>query len=111
MLNYEMDNNKFIFIKHTTWIIAYCPDTNSYFVTTERGWFWQDDKVFKMEQEAIDFFINNVEKYWKNADDIHMEESGSHITELYLEIIDSETYSINKKKGGGYDIKIIDDIL
>lgn len=49
--------------KFPTWIIAYCPDTDSFYVTNERFWFWEYDKEFKTEQDGIDYFEKHINKF------------------------------------------------
>ena len=45
--------------KYPTWIIAFCPDTDSFFVVNERHFFWEYENDFETEQEAINFFVKN----------------------------------------------------
>ena len=49
--------------KYPTWIIAYCPDDNCFFVTNERHFFWESEEEFDSEEEAIDYVKNNVEYF------------------------------------------------
>lgn len=42
--------------KHNTWIIAFCPDTDSFFVTNERCFFWEFEEEFGSEESAIHYF-------------------------------------------------------
>ena len=46
---------------HDTWIIAFCPDTDSFFVTNQRAFFWQYEKEFESEESAISYFENHIE--------------------------------------------------
>ena len=46
--------------KYPTWIIAFCPDTNSFFVTNERYFFWESEQEFDSENDGIDYFEHNV---------------------------------------------------
>ena len=39
--------------KYPTWIVAYCPDEDSFFVTNERHFFWESEEEFDSEEEAI----------------------------------------------------------
>lgn len=39
--------------KYDTWVIAFCPDTNTFFATNERHFFWESPNEFKTEYEAI----------------------------------------------------------
>lgn len=42
-----------------TYIIAFCPDTDEWFVTNQRFFYYEYDKEFKNKQEAIEYFHNN----------------------------------------------------
>ena len=46
--------------KYPTWIVAYCPDEDSFFVTNERHFFWVSEEEFDSEEEAIDYVENHV---------------------------------------------------
>lgn len=47
-----------------TWIIAYCPDTDSFFATDKRYFWWDDiEHEFESEDLAIEFFRKNTTKY------------------------------------------------
>ena len=43
-----------------TWIIGFCPDTGSFFVTNKRFFFYEFEKEFKSEDEGIEFFESNL---------------------------------------------------
>ncbi len=49
--------------EHATWIIAYCIDTDSFFCTNQRYFFWEHDKEFKSEKEAIYYFKNHIDEF------------------------------------------------
>ncbi len=49
--------------EHATWIIAYCIDTDSFFCTNQRYFFWEHDKKFESEQDAIQYFKNNLDEF------------------------------------------------
>lgn len=48
--------------KYDTWVIAYCPDSDSFFATKQRYFFYEygNGKSFKSEADAIEYFENNV---------------------------------------------------
>lgn len=82
--------------KFPTWIIAYCPDTDSFYVTNERFWFWEYDKEFETENDGIRFFEDNIKLFcgientimnkmvykWKNVNSVFLENTGT----WYLDI-------------------------
>lgn len=55
-----MSTDKPFNTEYPTWIIAYCPDTSSFFATNQRCFFWQFENEFNTEKEAIEYFIENV---------------------------------------------------
>ncbi len=42
-----------------TYILAFCPDTDSWFATNERFFYYEYPKEFEDEKSAIDFFSKN----------------------------------------------------
>lgn len=65
----------------STWIIAYCIDTNSWFCTNKRFFYYEYPEEFQSENEAIKYFRNNVftflklnnEMYPKKNDNVFLE--------------------------------------
>ena len=49
--------------KYDTWIIAFCPDTDTFFATNERHFFWESPNEFATEDEAIRNFALNTLYY------------------------------------------------
>ena len=47
-----------------TYIIAFCPDTDSWFVTNQRFFWYEYQKEFETEEEGIDFFKNNTKIFY-----------------------------------------------
>lgn len=45
---------------HDTFIIAYCPDSDSFFVTDQRAFYWEHQEEFTTEMQAVDFFTSNI---------------------------------------------------
>lgn len=43
-----------------TWIIAFCPDSDSFFVTDQRFFFWESKDVFRTKDAAIKYFEDNL---------------------------------------------------
>lgn len=54
-----------------TWIIAFCPDTDSWFVTNQRFFYYEYDKEFPTEEEGIKFFKDNPKIFYD--EEIRME--------------------------------------
>ena len=55
----------------STWIIAFCPDSNGWFVTNKRFFFYEYNKEFETEEEGIKFFKNNPKIFYD--EEIRME--------------------------------------
>lgn len=49
--------------KYPTWIIAFCPDTASFFVTNQRHFFWQSYEDFNSKESAINYFENHIQYF------------------------------------------------
>jgi len=70
-----------------TYVIGYCPDTNSWFITKQRYWFFQFDNEFNTYNEALDFFNDNQEMILNKQNEILAKCIYNHkpTTEVYLE--------------------------
>lgn len=72
--------------KYSTWIIAYCVDTDSFFVTNERHFFWQYEKEFLSEKNAIEYFENHVNEFIEKHNEIAKTIGGVRISDnVFLE--------------------------
>lgn len=77
-----------------TWIIAYCPDTNSFFVTNKRFFFWSYNSEFESEDEAINFFKNHLDEFIEVRNNILKNTGGWNInSDIYLENTE-ESFSV-----------------
>ena len=69
-----------------TWIIAYCLDTDFFFVTNQRYFFWEYDNEFLCENDAISYFKTHLHKFWKIRNEILNSAGGWNTnSDLYLE--------------------------
>ena len=61
----EMDKDAFE--HHDTWIIGFCPDTDSFFVTDQRCFYWdtEGELEFNSEDEGIEYFENHLVYFLK----------------------------------------------
>lgn len=50
--------------KFDTYIIAFCPDTDSWFVTNERFFYYEYGKEFQTMEEGIEYFKKNPKKFY-----------------------------------------------
>ena len=55
---------------YPTWVIAYCVDINSFFVTNQRHFFWEYDTEFLRERDAIDYFRSHIDEFARIRKDI-----------------------------------------
>ena len=55
---------------HDTWIIAFCPDTDSFFATNQRAFFWECEREFASEESAIIYFENNIDFFLRIDNEI-----------------------------------------
>lgn len=49
--------------EYSTYKIAFCPDTDSFFVTNQRYFFWEHDKEFETEEDGVKYFETNVNEF------------------------------------------------
>lgn len=54
-----------------TYIIAYTPEYNAWFITNERYFFYEDCVEFKTQNDAYIWFIKNLYSYWQIQNDIN----------------------------------------
>lgn len=64
-----------------TWIIAYCVDTNSWFCTNERFFYYEYPKEFECENDAIEYFRNHADEFFKLSRIMHPK----NISSIFLE--------------------------
>lgn len=71
---------------YPTWIIAYCLDTNSFFATNQRHFYWEYDNEFSRENDAISYFKTHLGEFWKIRNEILNLTGGWNTnSDLYLE--------------------------
>lgn len=46
-----------------TWIIAFCPDTNSWFVTNQRFFYYEYPREFSSEADGIKYFKDHINEF------------------------------------------------
>lgn len=51
--------------KFSTWIIVYCVDTNSWFCTNQRFFYYEYLAEFKCEDDAVNYFKNHIHEFVK----------------------------------------------
>lgn len=49
--------------KYKTYIIAFCPDSSSFFVTNERHFYWEFEKEFDSEEAGVDYFEHHINDF------------------------------------------------
>ena len=63
--------------KFQTWIIAYCPDTDSWFCTNQRFFYYESPEEFKCEKDAIRYFENHIDKFVDLTQQMHPKKPNS----------------------------------
>ena len=53
MITINSKNDMTFGTEFSTWIIAFCPDSDSWFVTNQRFWWYEYPIEFQSEQEGI----------------------------------------------------------
>ena len=92
-MNIELAKNEDFSQVYPTWIIAYCPDTDSFFATNQRFFYWEDnpfgwgdDNEFESENEAINYFKQHLEDFRKTRNEILSDTGGwSTNSPMFLE--------------------------
>ena len=77
--------------KFATWIIAYCPDTNSWFCTNQRFFYYEYPDEFHCENDAINFFENHTDEFIK----LNCEIYGRKVISSFLENTRKEYFKEN----------------
>lgn len=91
------DNEKFS-DKYTTWIIAYCLDTDSFFATNQRHFFWEYNDEFQCENDAVNYFRNHLDEFRNARKEILSHCGGWSIDkDLFLENTKERFANANKK--------------
>lgn len=72
--------------EYQTWIIAFCPDINSFFATNKRYFFWESKEFFESERSAIEYFECHISDFVKIHNEIAKDIGGIKISSnVYLE--------------------------
>ena len=66
----ELDKDENFSDTYPTWIIAYCLDTNSFYVTNERYFYWEYEKEFQSENDGIAYFREHLKEFYKIRNEI-----------------------------------------
>ena len=73
--------------KFPTYIIAFCPDTDSWFATNERYFFYEYPMDFPNEEAAIGYFKRNPEVFLKIEREMNVYRPSFNSEGVYLENI------------------------
>lgn len=97
MITINSKNDMTFGTEFSTWIIAFCPDSDSWFVTNQRFWWYEYPMEFQSEQEGIYYFVSNYQLFDKleNEMEIQRYEKGT----VFLENTRS-VYGKPKENGG-----------
>lgn len=73
--------------KKGTYIIAFCPDTDSFFITNERHFYYEHEKDFESERQAIEYFKTNGNEFIPIRNKLMQEMGQRNQNHVYLENI------------------------
>lgn len=71
----------------STYILAFCPDTDSWFATNERYFFYEYPMDFPSEEAAIGYFKRNPEAFLKIEKEMNIYRPNFNSGGVYLENI------------------------
>lgn len=84
---------------YATWIIAYCLDTDSFFVTNQRCFYWEHNSEFQNEDDAINYFREHLDEFRNVRTDIISHSGGWSVNgPLFLENT-KESFEMVDEKG------------
>lgn len=75
-----------------TYVIAFCPDTDEWYVSRQRFWFYEYPKEFSTYGKAIHYFEDNLDEFFKLRDSMSdaLPFYHDHENEMYLQYCSSE---------------------
>ena len=71
-----------------TFILAFCPDTGSWFATNKRFFYYEYPKDFPDEESAIDFFKNNPTVFYEEEARMQVYKPDFYLGKVRLENTD-----------------------
>lgn len=88
MVVYEQIPDEYNFdSKFDTYILAFCPDTDSWFVTNERFFYYEYPMDFPNEVAAVEYFCCNPDVFLKLEKDMNVYRPSFNDNGVYLENI------------------------
>lgn len=92
-INYKSVPEEYNFnTEFDTYILAFCPDTDEWYATKQRFWFYEYPKEFSTYKAAIDYFENHLDEFFGLRDSMS-DTLGfyyGHENEMYLQYYSSE---------------------
>lgn len=83
--------------KFETYVLAFCPDTDSWFATNERFFYYEFPKEFLNEESAIEFFKNNPNLFYEEEIRMQVYKPSFYLEKVRLENT-NELIDIKKSK-------------
>jgi hypothetical protein len=71
-----------------TFILAFCPDTDSWFATNKRFFYYEYPKDFPDEESAIEFFKNNPKVFYEEEARMQVYKPDFYLGKVRLENTD-----------------------
>lgn len=82
----KLNENESFSDTYAMWIIAYCPDSDSFFVTNQRHFYWNYNDEFQCENDAVNYFRNHTKEFYDMRKEIISHTGGWSIDgDLFLE--------------------------
>lgn len=70
-----------------TWILAFCPDSDSWFATNQRFFYYEYPMDFPNEEAAVGYFKRNPEVFLKLEESMKINRPSFNLGGVYLENI------------------------
>lgn len=68
-----------------TWILAYCVDTNSWFCTNKRFFYYEYPVEFESEEEGISYFKNHITEFFELSREMYPKRTNNTFFENTME--------------------------
>lgn len=95
-----------------TYIIAFCPDTDSWFVTNKRFFYYEYNKEFETEEDGINFFKDNPQIFYNEEIRMGVDRPSFRKNGVWLDNINDLVENITEEVEDTEEIEIdFEDLL
>ena len=85
-MHIKLEDNQSFSDTFPTYIIAYCPDVNTWFVTNQRYFYYEYEDEFATHKDGVEFFKNNIKIFTDIQNEIIAGCGGYKSTEPFLDL-------------------------